>query len=124
MRAFYGLKRVNAESAHNQFIVDFVHSRRVFANSSHVGFVCVWEDLKFIHQQRSTTQNTTTPKETKMKNANTFNTDNAAATILLTAFFSLIAAAVFNSANVEAKTASVTTTPHIETIVVTASRLK
>jgi len=59
-----------------------------------------------------------------MKNVNTFNTDNAAATILLTALFGFIAAAVLSSTTADAKTFKVAATPHLETIVVTATRLK
>lgn len=57
----------------------------------------------------------------------TFNKDNAAATILLTALFSLIAAAILTSAVADAKTVEAIgtkATPHIETIIVTATRLK
>ncbi len=57
----------------------------------------------------------------------TFNKDNAAATILLTALFSLIAAAVLTSTMADAKSVEdihAKATPHIETIVVTATRLK
>ena len=62
-----------------------------------------------------------------MKTTNTFNTastDNAAATILLSALFVLITAAVFTSTKAEAKEVSYKATPHVETIVVTATRLK
>ncbi len=59
-----------------------------------------------------------------MKTTNTFNTDNAAATVLLTSLLVLITAAVFTSARADAKEVSYQAAPQIETIVVTATRLK
>jgi hypothetical protein len=59
-----------------------------------------------------------------MNTTNTFSKDNAAATILLTALFVLIAAATLTSAPADAKELSFKSTPHVETIVVTATRLK
>ena len=59
-----------------------------------------------------------------MNTTNKFSKDNVAATFLLTALFTLIAAATLTSAPADAKELSVKTTPHIETIVVTATRLK
>lgn len=59
---------------------------------------------------------------------NTFNKDNAASTILLTAMFTLIAAAAINSGSAEAKADNAVAQPvvetNVETIVVTATRLK
>ena len=59
-----------------------------------------------------------------MKTTNTFNKDNAAATVLLTALLALITAAVFTSTRADAKEASYQAAPQIESIVVTATRLK
>jgi outer membrane cobalamin receptor len=59
-----------------------------------------------------------------MNTTNTFSKDNVAATIMLTALFTLIAAATLTSTSADAKEVSVKSTPHIETIVVTATRLK
>jgi hypothetical protein len=60
----------------------------------------------------------------KMKTTNTFNKDNTAATLLLGALLALITAAVFTSSKADAKEVSYTAAPQIETIVVTATRLK
>jgi hypothetical protein len=94
--------------------------------------------IKFIHQQRNTHRTTTRIKENIMKSTfkNTVNKDNAGAFILLSAMLFTIAAA-FTSINVEAKAAvsaaapakptaaaTTTNTPKIETLVVTATRLK
>ena len=60
-------------------------------------------------------------------NTNTFNKDNAGSTVLLAAMLLTIAAATFGSFNVEAKAANVQATANqvqIETLVVTATRLK
>jgi len=60
-------------------------------------------------------------------NTNTFNKDNAGSTVLLAAMLLAIAAATFGSFNVEAKTAATQATANqaqIETLVVTATRLK
>ena len=54
----------------------------------------------------------------------TFNKDNAASTVLLTALFTLIAAAAFNSGSADAKPDTTQVKPVVETIVVTATRLK
>ncbi len=57
-------------------------------------------------------------------NTNTFNKDNAAATILLSALLVLITAAVLTSTKADAKEVSAQAVPQIETIVVTATRIK
>ena len=59
-----------------------------------------------------------------MKTTNTFSKDNAAATVLLTALLVLITAVVFTSAKADAKEVSYQAAPQIESIVVTATRLK
>jgi|GEM_PF-2270398 len=62
----------------------------------------------------------------KMKTTtnNTFNKDNAAATILLSAFLVLITAAIVTSTKADAKEVLYAAAPQIETIIVTATRLK
>lgn len=63
-----------------------------------------------------------------MNTTSTFSKDNAAATIMLSALFTLIAVAALNVTPATAKEVSAKTTlqatPQIETIVVTATRLK
>lgn len=62
--------------------------------------------------------------KTATTDSNTFNIDNAAATLLLGAFLALIIATIFSSTKAVAKEVSYTAAPQIETIVVTATRLK
>ena len=80
--------------------------------------------------ESETNQPPQSTKEMKMKmkttttNNSTFNIDNAAATLLLGAFLALIIATIFSSTKADAKEVSYTAAPQIETIVVTATRLK
>jgi hypothetical protein len=59
-----------------------------------------------------------------MNTTNTFSKDNIGASVMLTALFALIAAATLTITQADAKEISAKSTPHIETIVVTATRLK
>jgi hypothetical protein len=113
------------------FVADFCDSRGRFANSSFPCSGCEWRFIKFTHQQRNTKPHTNRKKETIMKNA--INKDNVGSTVLLASMFVTIAVA-FGSGVAEAKapvitkpaatSASTANAAKVETIVVTATRLK